>query len=395
MNSGLVLAGLSKTLGGRTIVDGLELRVEPGEMVCLLGPSGCGKTTTLRMAAGFLTPDAGRVEIGGTDYAAVPPERRPTAMVFQNYALWPHMTVAGNVGFGLKMHKVPKAEAARRVAEALDLVGLTHHADSYPARISGGEQQRTALARALALRPQLLLLDEPLSNLDAKLRERVREEIRDIQQRLGITTLFVTHDQDEALSVADRIAVMNAGRIEQYAAPDDLYRTPATLFTAEFVGSLNRLDDVTVGQGEVRLADGTVLLRCAEVVGPAGAGKVVGIRPEEVRLGETLPGETRSGAEGGGSAVVTRVLPRGHFTEVVLRLDTGGVTLRSYLTGVTPGVGERVLVSAGRALAYDVPRGDVLGSDVPEGDVPEGDVPRDDLPKGEAPASYDGHGAAA
>ncbi|MHC5903936.1 ABC transporter ATP-binding protein [Streptomyces sp. S6] len=352
MNSGLVLSGLTKTLGGRTIVDGLELRVEPGEMVCLLGPSGCGKTTTLRMAAGFLTPDAGRVEIGGTDYAAVPPERRPTAMVFQNYALWPHMTVAGNVGFGLKMHKVPAAEAKRRVSEALGLVGLAHHADSYPARISGGEQQRTALARALALQPQLLLLDEPLSNLDAKLRERVREEIRDIQQRLGITTLFVTHDQDEALSVADRIAVMNAGRIEQYAAPDDLYRTPATLFTAEFVGSLNRLDDITVDRGELRLADGTGLLRCAEAVGPAGPGRTVGIRPEEIRLG----------AEDGSPAVVTRVLPRGHFTEVVLRLDTAGVALRSYLTGGTPGVGERVLVSAGRALSYDLQDAAVEGA---------------------------------
>ncbi|WP_240656535.1 ABC transporter ATP-binding protein [Streptomyces sp. V2] len=370
MNSGLVLAGLSKTLGGRTIVDGLELRVEPGEMVCLLGPSGCGKTTTLRMAAGFLTPDSGRVEIGGTDYAAVPPERRPTAMVFQNYALWPHMTVAGNVGFGLKMHKVPKDEARRRVTEALDLVGLIHHADSYPARISGGEQQRTALARALALQPQLLLLDEPLSNLDAKLRERVREEIRDIQQRLGITTLFVTHDQDEALSVADRIAVMNAGRIEQYAAPDDLYRTPATLFTAEFVGSLNRLDEVTADQGVLRHPDGTEILRCAELVGSAGPGKTVGIRPEEIRIG----------AEDGSPAVVTRVLPRGHFTEVVLRLETGGVTLRSYLTGGTPGVGERVRVSAGRALSYDVPESDVPGSDTRKHGTPE---------------SYDAQGAAA
>lgn len=341
MTSGLVLAGLSKNLGGRTIVEGLDLTVEPGEMVCLLGPSGCGKTTTLRMAGGFLTPDTGRVEIGGTDYAAVPPERRPTAMVFQNYALWPHMTVAGNVGFGLKMHKVPKAEAGRRVAEALELVGLTHHAGSYPARISGGEQQRTALARALALQPQLLLLDEPLSNLDAKLRERVREEIRDIQQRLGITTLFVTHDQDEALSVADRIAVMNAGRIEQYAAPDDLYRTPATLFTAEFVGSLNRLDGVTAEPGLLRDADGAQLLRCAELVGPTGKGLTVGIRPEEVRLG------VADGAPG----VVSRVLPRGHFTEVVLQLET--CVLRAYRTGGVPGVGERVPVAVGRALSYE------------------------------------------
>jgi putative spermidine/putrescine transport system ATP-binding protein len=350
-SAGLFLAGLNKTLGGRSIVADLDLRVEPGEMVCLLGPSGCGKTTTLRMAAGFLTPDAGRVEIGGTDYAAVPPERRPTAMVFQNYALWPHMTVAKNVGFGLKMHKVSKAEADRRVAEALELVGLTHHADSYPARISGGEQQRTALARALALRPQLLLLDEPLSNLDAKLRERVREEIRDIQQQLGITTLFVTHDQDEALSVADRIAVMNSGRIEQYAAPDELYRTPATLFTAQFVGSLNRLDDVVAAPGLLRCAGGTVTLRCADLVGPAGLGTTVGIRPEEVRMGADTD------AVEGTPAVVTRVLPRGHFTEVVLTVPAGGagggLDLRSYVTGgPAPAPGERVRITIGRALSY-------------------------------------------
>jgi putative spermidine/putrescine transport system ATP-binding protein len=346
---GLALRALTKNLGGRTIVDRLDLRVEPGEMVCLLGPSGCGKTTTLRMAAGFLAPDAGRIEIGGTDYADTPPERRPTAMVFQNYALWPHMTVAQNVGFGLKMHKVPGPEAARRVAEALELVNLTHHADSHPARISGGEQQRTALARALALRPQLLLLDEPLSNLDAKLRERVREEIREIQQRLGITTLFVTHDQDEALSVADRIAVMNNGRIEQYTEPDELYRTPATLFVAEFVGALNRLDDVTVLPG--RLRHRGVELPCREVVAGTGgetvtgAGLTVGVRPEEVRLLGT--------GEQGAPGVVVKVLPRGHFTEVVV--DVSGLALRAYVSGGAPVRGDTVHVMLRRALAYGRP----------------------------------------
>ena len=208
-------------------------------MVCLLGPSGCGKTTTLRMIAGFLEPDGGAVIIDGADVTDLPPERRPTAMVFQNYALWPHMSVFDNIAFGLKLRKMPKPEIAQRVESVLELVGLTHHIRSRPTRISGGEQQRVALARALVQEPKVLLLDEPLSNLDAKLRVRVREDIREIQQRLGITTVFVTHDQDEALSISDRVAVMNGGRIEQYASPVDIYRSPATTFVGGFVGATN------------------------------------------------------------------------------------------------------------------------------------------------------------
>ena len=342
--AGLTLDGLTKTLGGRTVVDRLDLRVAAGEMVCLLGPSGCGKTTTLRMAAGFIAPDAGRVEIGGTDYAEVPPDRRPTAMVFQNYALWPHMTVAQNVGFSLRMRKVPKPEAARRIAEVLELVGLERHAGSYPARISGGEQQRAALARALVARPQLLLLDEPLSNLDAKLRERVRDEIREIQQRLGITTLFVTHDQDEALTVADRIAVMNNGCIEQYAPPAELYRSPATLFVAEFVGGLNRLDDVTLGPGWLRTPAGELPCRALEGAAPAeGSGFTVGVRPEEIRL---LTADDPEGAP----ATVAKVLARGHFTE--LYLDVAGRRLRAYTAGRAPLAGEGVRIVVERALVY-------------------------------------------
>ena len=241
-DAGLVLHQVAKTLGGRLIVDNLDLRVRRGELVCLLGPSGCGKTTTLRMIGGFLRPDAGQVLIGGRGYTTTPPERRPTAMVFQNYALWPHMNVFKNVAFGLRLRKLPKAEIAERVERTLALVNLTHHIRSFPAQISGGEQQRVALARALVLEPEVLLLDEPLSNLDAKLRVKVREDIKEIQQRVGITTVFVTHDQDEALSISDRIAVMNAGRIEQYAGAHDLYRMPRTRFVADFVGTMNFFD---------------------------------------------------------------------------------------------------------------------------------------------------------
>ncbi|WP_156759956.1 ABC transporter ATP-binding protein [Microbacterium karelineae] len=316
---GVRLAGLTKILGGRTIVDGLSLAIEPGELVSLLGPSGCGKTTTLRMIAGFLSPDDGRVEMAGRDVTALGPEKRPSAMVFQNYALWPHMTVAKNVAYPLRVARRPRREIAERVADALELVGLSHHADSRPARISGGEQQRASLARALVQRPKLLLLDEPLSNLDAKLRVRVREEIRDIQQRLGITTVLVTHDQEEAMAVSDRVAVMNAGRIEQISAPADLYRAPATEFVAGFIGASNRIDSLGLGSGE----DGVHYV----------------VRPEDIAL-----------AEDGIRACVTRVLPHGHFAEVAL--DARGRELRAYLSGSVPAVGDEVCVRFDRALRY-------------------------------------------
>ena len=219
---GLTLDGLTKVLGGRVIIDNLNLVVKKGEMVSLLGPSGCGKTTTLRMIAGFLIPDKGDIYLDGKDVTTLGPEKRPSAMVFQNYALWPHMTVFNNVAYPLKVRKLAKPEIEKRVHEALNLVNLMHHKDSRPGQISGGEQQRVALARALVQEPDILLLDEPLSNLDAKLRVKVREDIRDLQRRLGITTVIVTHDQDEALSISDRIAVMNSGRIEQFSTPQEL-----------------------------------------------------------------------------------------------------------------------------------------------------------------------------
>jgi putative spermidine/putrescine transport system ATP-binding protein len=307
--AGLLIDHVSKDLGGRTIVSDMQLEVRAGELTCLLGPSGCGKTTTLRMIGGFLQPDAGRILIDGSDVSRLPPERRPTAMVFQNYALWPHMTVFKNVAFGLKLRKLPKNEIRERLENVLELVGLTHHVHSYPARISGGEQQRVALARALVLEPKVLLLDEPLSNLDAKLRVRVREDIREIQQRIGITTVFVTHDQDEALSISDRIAVMSDGKVEQYADPRTLYREPATHFVASFVGAMN-FYRATIQDGAIELADGT-RIPCEGVARNGGGEFEVGVRPEDVEV--TANGD-------GAEASVLREIPRGHYKELVLKV---------------------------------------------------------------------------
>jgi putative spermidine/putrescine transport system ATP-binding protein len=336
--AGLSIEHVSKDLGGRTIVSDMQLQVHEGELTCLLGPSGCGKTTTLRMIGGFLIPDAGRILIDGTDVSMLPPERRPTAMVFQNYALWPHMTVYKNVSFGLKLRKLPKEEIRERVERVLELVGLTHHIDSYPARISGGEQQRVALARALVLEPKVLLLDEPLSNLDAKLRVRVRDDIREIQQRIGITTVFVTHDQDEALSISDRIAVMSGGQVEQYADPNTLYRQPATHFVASFVGAMNFFQ-ATVHDGAIELADGT-RIPC-DGVSQNGSGEAeVGVRPEDVVL---------SANGDGAEATVVREIPRGHYKELVLKV--GGVDTRAFVPpDIAPS--ERPRVRFTRAVLY-------------------------------------------
>jgi ABC-type Fe3+/spermidine/putrescine transport system ATPase subunit len=338
MTAGLLIDHVSKDLGGRTIVSDMELEVHAGELTCLLGPSGCGKTTTLRMIGGFLQPDAGRILIDGADVSRLPPERRPTAMVFQNYALWPHMTVFKNVAFGLKLRKLPKREIRERVENVLELVGLTHHIHSYPARISGGEQQRVALARALVLEPKVLLLDEPLSNLDAKLRVRVREDIREIQQRIGITTVFVTHDQDEALSISDRIAVMSGGSVEQYADPRTLYREPATHFVASFVGAMN-FYRATVQDGAIRLADGT-RIPCTGVARNGAAELEVGVRPEDVEL--TANGD-------GAEASVLREIPRGHYKELVLKI--GGDEARAF---VAPDLSasERPRIRFTRAVVY-------------------------------------------
>jgi len=233
----LRLDALVKRYGAQAAVDGVSLDVARGECIALLGPSGCGKTTTLRLVAGFVAPDSGRILIGGRAVERDPPHRRAIGMVFQNYALFPHLTAAGNVAFGLEMRNVPRAERESRVAAALATVGLAALADRYPARMSGGQQQRVALARALVIRPELLLLDEPLSNLDAGLRVEMREEIARLRAQAGITTLFVTHDQEEALALADRVAVMDRGRIVECATPAALTEAPRHLFTARFLGA--------------------------------------------------------------------------------------------------------------------------------------------------------------
>jgi ABC-type Fe3+/spermidine/putrescine transport system ATPase subunit len=335
---GLQIEHVSKDLGGRTIVDDMQLAVKAGELTCLLGPSGCGKTTTLRMIGGFLIPDRGRIMISGNDVTKMSPDKRPTAMVFQNYALWPHMTVFKNVAFGLRLRKLPRREVNERVAQVLELVGLTHHLHSYPARISGGEQQRVALARALVLEPKVLLLDEPLSNLDAKLRVRVREDIREIQQRIGITTVFVTHDQDEALSISDRIAVMSGGKVEQYADARSLYREPETTFVASFVGAMNSYE-ASVVPGGLELP-GKVVVPCDELTATGNGTFEVGVRPEDVHV--SLNGD-------GAPADVVREVPRGHYKELVL--NAGLNEVRAFVSADLPPA-EQVRISFTRALLY-------------------------------------------
>jgi putative spermidine/putrescine transport system ATP-binding protein len=241
------MVGLTRRYGPVTALDGLDLTLHPGELVALLGPSGCGKTTTLRLLAGLEDADAGRITVAGRDLTHVPASKRDMGMVFQAYSLFPHMTVQQNVAFGLRLRRVAKDERDRRALEILDLVGLSEQAGRYAHQISGGQQQRVALARALAIEPQVLLLDEPLSALDAKVRAQLRDQIRRIQLEVGITTLFVTHDQEEALAIADRVGVMRNGRLEQLAPPTEVYSRPATSFVAEFVGLTNRLPGTVSG----------------------------------------------------------------------------------------------------------------------------------------------------
>ena len=245
------LDDLHRSFADVVALDGISIALDEGEFLSLLGPSGCGKTTALRLVAGFDKPNSGRIVVDGKDMTRVPPNKRDMGMVFQAYSLFPNMTATRNVEYGLKIRRVDGARRATQVAELLELVGLGHAGDRYPHQLSGGMQQRVALARALAIEPRVLLLDEPLSALDAKVRVQLREEIRRIQSRLGITTIYVTHDQEEALSISDRVAVLSQGRIEQIAAPGEIYDAPATPFVAEFVGTMNRLEGTVAEDGVV------------------------------------------------------------------------------------------------------------------------------------------------
>ncbi|MTH77814.1 ABC transporter ATP-binding protein [Paracoccus aestuariivivens] len=320
----LVLDHLQKSFGTTKVVHDFNLHIEKGEFISFLGPSGCGKTTVLRMVAGFESPSEGRIVIDGQDVTGLRPNQRQIGMVFQAYALFPNLTVAENVGFGLKVAGVPRSERSGRVTEMLELIGLPDLGQRYPWQLSGGQQQRVALARALAPRPRVLLLDEPLSALDAKIRVSLRNQIREIQRQLGITTIFVTHDQEEALSISDRIVVMHRGVADQTGTPRQIYNQPATDFVAGFVGTLNRFESevLDAASGRVRVAGTEFSLNR-----PLQSGKVtLAARPEGLTLADHGIAAEVVGAEFLGS--VQRVRARVDGSEIVLdRFNAPSVAL--------------------------------------------------------------------
>lgn len=322
------LEGLGKYFGAEKIIDRIDLDIAEGEFLTLLGPSGCGKTTTLRIVAGFVSPDSGRVLIDGKDVTKVPTQSRKLGMVFQDYALFPHLTVAENVGFALRSRGMPRADQERRVKELLALIRLPAVADRYPAALSGGQQQRVAIARALAHTPAVLLMDEPLGALDLKLREAMQNELHAIQRQLGITTIYVTHDQEEALSLSHRIALMRGGKIEQLDAPKEIYSKPKTPFAAFFLGKVNFLQGNVAGRsgGEYKVAVAGNTLTCpAEGVhGDLGqnAKVVLGVRPEHLRLVDE--------ADRPGQNVLNGRIAREKFVGKVVQFDVevgGGMTI--------------------------------------------------------------------
>jgi putrescine transport system ATP-binding protein len=350
----LRIEAVVKRFGGVVAVDGLSLDIRAGEFFALLGPSGCGKTTLLRMLAGFEAPEQGRILLAGQDIAAVLPHQRPVNMMFQNYALFPHLSVASNIAFGLKRAGLPKPEINRRVAEMLSLTRLEGLEKRRPDQLSGGQQQRVALARALARRPQLLLLDEPLAALDKKLRETTQFELMDLQKRLGTTFVIVTHDQEEAMTVADRIGVMNCGRLEQVATPRRLYEAPASRWVAEFVGDINllegQIEQRAAGRLTIATRDAGLIVAAASLQGSEKTAISVAIRPEKLRLSHRGP--SAEAVSAGGltrlDGAVTEIGYLGGLSTYRIKLDLGA-TLRASLANLARletdefAVGERVV----------------------------------------------------
>jgi len=328
----LNLAGVQKSYGANAVVRNFDLDVTRGEFVTFLGPSGCGKTTTLRMIAGFETPSAGEIRIEGRDITGLRANKRNIGMVFQAYALFPNMTVADNVGFGLKVAGRAAPEIKSRVDEMLEMIKLPHLRDRYPYQLSGGQQQRVSLARALAPSPQILLLDEPLSALDARIRVSLREEIRALQRKLGITTIFVTHDQEEALSMSDRIVVMNDGAIEQIGAPFEIYNLPRTRFVASFIGTLNVLDAAVIDpkSGTIDIEGNKVFAARGLENARAGETRAVALRPEAVRIGPG--GEGRNTLEG----VIEDVVFLGSVVRVRMRLKQNALLIDTFNDSAAP-----------------------------------------------------------
>ncbi len=342
----LELKSVRKSFGSTNVVQNFDLSVKRGEFVSFLGPSGCGKTTTLRMVAGFEIPSGGEIRIDSRDVTSLRPNQRNVGMVFQAYALFPNMTVAENVGFGLKVAKKPKREIGSRVEEMLRLIKLPQLGARYPSQLSGGQQQRVALARALAVKPQVLLLDEPLSALDAKIRVSLREEIRAVQRELGITTIYVTHDQEEALSISDRIVVMNEGRIEQIGAPFEIYNYPRTRFVASFVGTLNILSAKIVDPaGRVEI-DGQAVTAARPIAGgAAGATCSVALRPEAISIDGA--GAERNVLQG----TIEEVSFLGAVVRIRVRLRENTLSLDTFNnpSSLPPERGQRVTLSFSRS----------------------------------------------